>query len=200
MVNATLSPRRSALYVPGINQRALAKLPTLDPDVVIFDLEDAVADSDKQEARQCLADYIPQHNSATYESVLRINPLHSQWGEEDLNMAMSVGIKRILLPKVTTCDELDAACSYIYAHKQYNKGEHCLWLMIETAQGVINSVALAKHHAVEVLVLGTSDLGRDLRLIENQSSVSSEQSSVVNLRLGLQPSLGLVILAARAAG
>ena len=95
-------PRRSVLYVPASNAKALAKLPELACDAVIFDLEDAVAPSEKDAAREALRDHFTTNLIARQERIIRINPLASEWGTEDLLAACACRPDAILVPKVNT--------------------------------------------------------------------------------------------------
>src|SRR4051812_38430101 len=92
--------RRSVLYVPASNERALAKIASLACDAVILDLEDAVAPSEKVAAREKLAAFMKTRVAGGPEIVIRINPLAGEWGADDLQLAGSLEPDAILLPKV----------------------------------------------------------------------------------------------------
>lgn len=178
--------RRSALYVPGANQRALDKARDVDADVLIFDLEDAVHPDRKDLARdQVLAAL--RKGGYRAETVVRINPLSDKLGAADIKAAARSGCHAVLLPKVESAKEVrDAALRLAAAGAPENV---VLWAMIETPLGVLRAqeIALSSPH-LACLVMGTSDLVKDLRARHSED------------RLAIMPSLGLCLLAARAAG
>ncbi|MCA3260613.1 MAG: CoA ester lyase [Telmatospirillum sp.] len=178
--------RRSALYVPGANQRALEKARDVDADVLIFDLEDAVHPDRKDLARdQVLAAL--RKGGYRAETVVRINPLSDKLGAADIKAAARSGCHAVLLPKVESAKEVrDAALRLAAAGAPENV---VLWAMIETPLGVLRAqeIALSSPH-LACLVMGTSDLVKDLRARHSED------------RLAIMPSLGLCLLAARAAG
>lgn len=178
--------RRSALYVPGANQRALDKAREVDADVLIFDLEDAVHPDRKDLARdQVLAAL--RKGGYRAETVVRINPLSDKLGAADIKAAARSGCHAVLLPKVESAKEVrDAALRLAAAGAPENV---VLWAMIETPLGVLRAqeIALSSPH-LACLVMGTSDLVKDLRARHSED------------RLAIMPSLGLCLLAARAAG
>lgn len=178
--------RRSALYVPGANQRALDKAREVDADVLIFDLEDAVHPDRKDLARdQVLAAL--RKGGYRAETVVRINPLSDKLGAADIKAAARSGCQAVLLPKVESAKEVrDAALRLAAAGAPENV---VLWAMIETPLGVLRAqeIALSSPH-LACLVMGTSDLVKDLRARHSED------------RLAIMPSLGLCLLAARAAG
>jgi len=178
--------RRSALYVPGANQRALDKAREVDADVLVFDLEDAVHPDRKDLARdQVLAAL--RKGGYRAETVVRINPLSDKMGAVDIKAAARSGCQAVLLPKVESAKEVrDAALRLAAAGAPENV---VLWAMIETPLGVLRAqeIALSSPH-LACLVMGTSDLVKDLRARHSED------------RLAIMPSLGLCLLAARAAG
>jgi len=178
--------RRSALYVPGSNARALDKAREIDADVLIFDLEDAVHPERKDLARdQVLANL--RKGGYRAETVVRINPLGDKIGAADIKAAARSGCHAVLLPKVESAKEVrDAALRLAAAGAPENV---VLWAMIETPLGVLRAqeIALSSPH-LGCLVMGTSDLVKDLRARHSED------------RLAIMPSLGLCLLAARAAG
>ena len=98
----TVRPRRSVLYMPGSNTRALEKAKSLAADTLILDLEDAVAPSAKADARGFVCDAVKAGGYGRRELVIRINSLTSEWGMDDLSAAMQAGPDAILVPKVST--------------------------------------------------------------------------------------------------
>lgn len=186
MPDTTLRLRRSALYVPGSNARALEKARTLDADVLIFDLEDGVAPDRKGEARQQVMSAL-KAGGYKAERVIRINHPSTKLGAADLKAAATSGCNAVLLPKVETAQEVrDAALRLSTAGAP---PDIALWSMIETPMGVlhIQEIAFASPH-LTCLVMGTSDLAKDLRARNTPE------------RLPVLTSLSLCVLAARAAG
>lgn len=179
-------PRRSALYVPGSNGRALDKARTLDVDVLIFDLEDAVHPNAKDSARDAVMAALKQGGYRA-ELVVRVNPLSGKVGQADIKAAARSGCHAVLLPKVESAKDVrDAALRLAAAGAPENVQ---LWAMIETPLGVLRAqeIALSSPH-LGALVMGTSDLVKDLRARHSED------------RVAILPSLGLCLLAARAAG
>src|SRR3954468_23303847 len=140
--------RRSVLYVPGSNLRALEKARGLDCDVVALDLEDSVAPERKVSARQAVCAALK--NYGTREVVVRINALTSAWGADDLAALRQARPDGIILPKVQSASDIAAA-----------KGDIPLWAMIETAQAVLNLAEIAAGRPA-VLMVGSNDLLKEM--------------------------------------
>ncbi|TAN55100.1 MAG: CoA ester lyase, partial [Rhodospirillales bacterium] len=102
-------PRRSALYMPASNARALEKARTLDADVLILDLEDSVAPDAKETARRQALQALTEGDYGLRELILRVNALSTPWGEEDLKSAAQSGSHAVLLPKVESPEQVQAA-------------------------------------------------------------------------------------------
>jgi citrate lyase subunit beta/citryl-CoA lyase len=180
-------PRRSALYMPGSNGRALEKGRTLRADALILDLEDAVAPSAKDEARRLVVEAVGQGGYGPREVVVRVNGLATPWGAADLAAAARSGADAVLLPKVEGAVEVRAAVAALEAAGA--PAALALWCMIETPRGVLAAAELAASSPrLACLVLGTSDLVKDLRARHTPA------------RTEVLASLGLVLLAARAHG
>lgn len=180
-------PRRSVLYMPGSNARALEKGRTLPADALILDLEDAVAPSAKDEARRLVVEAVGQGGYGPRELVVRVNGLATPWGAEDLAAAARSGADAVLLPKVEGAAEVRAAVAALEAAGA--PASLALWCMIETPRGVLAAAELAASSPrLACLVLGTSDLVKDLRARHTPA------------RTEVLASLGLVLLAARAHG
>lgn len=160
----SFQPRRSALYVPGSNERALEKAFSLDADVLILDLEDAVAPSAKAEARARVAACLAGRSGTNGpERVVRINALDGEWGAADLAALADTAPDAILLPKVSTPADVDRARAALSGTAL---GERVsLWAMIETPRAVLDplSIALAQESGppLAALVLGLNDLSRE---------------------------------------
>ena len=153
-------PRRSILYMPGANVRAMEKARMLECDGIIFDLEDAVAPSAKVAARELVGRMIDQGDYGYRELVVRTNALDSPWGGDDLEAAARLAIDAVLLPKVESKQAVaDAGARLARA----GGGGKALWLMVETPQGVQNVEEIAAAGAAGCLVMGTSDLVKELR-------------------------------------
>jgi citrate lyase subunit beta/citryl-CoA lyase len=180
-------PRRSVLYMPGSNARALEKGRTLAADGLILDLEDAVAPSAKEEARRLVVEAVGQGGYGPRELVVRVNGLATPWGAQDLAAAARAGAHAVLLPKVERADEVRAAVAALEAAGAPPSLD--LWCMIETPRGVLAAAEIAAASPrLACLVLGTSDLVKDLRARHTPA------------RTEVLASLGLVLLAARAHG
>jgi citrate lyase subunit beta / citryl-CoA lyase len=180
-------PRRSVLFVPGANPRALEKARTLPADGLIFDLEDAVAPDGKEAARAAVAAALATGGYGPRELILRVNRLDSAWGHADLAAAATLPVDALLLPKVEHAEHVRCASDLLDTFGA--PAEVTLWCMIETPRGVLaaNDVA-GTSPRLAALVVGTSDLSTDLHARET------------NDRRPLATALGLVLLAARAHG
>jgi citrate lyase subunit beta / citryl-CoA lyase len=160
----TVRPRRSVLYMPGSNARALEKAKTLAADGLILDLEDAVAPEAKAQARTQVADAVKAGGYGPRELIIRINGLDTPWGAEDLRAAVAAGPDAILLPKAAAGDDIDHASA---AMRQAGAGDAMkLWAMIETPIAILKTgeIAGAARHAgsrLSVLVMGTNDLVKE---------------------------------------
>lgn len=152
-------PRRSALSVPAINRRALDKTPTLDCDVVIFDLEDSVAPAMKGEARDNLRGVLGEGRPEGVETVIRINAAGSGFQEDDIALAAQCRPDAVLLPKVNGPADLAAARAALARAGAENIP---LWAMIETPQAIVDIAAITGGDArPDCLVVGLNDLRKD---------------------------------------
>ena len=181
------TPRRSVLYMPGANTRALEKARGLDADVLILDLEDAVAPSQKAVAREQVLAAINEGGYGYRELVVRVNGFDTPWGRDDIAAFAQAPIAALCLPKVESAAEVRAVAQLLKQHEA--PASLKLWTMAETPRGIlsIDEVAGADPR-MAAIVLGTSDLAKDLRVPHTPS------------RLGMLTSLGLCVLAARAHG
>lgn len=180
-------PRRSVLFMPGSNARALEKARGLPADALIFDLEDAVAPGAKDEARRAVADAVAQGGYGGRELILRVNGLDTAWAEDDLRAAASMKIDAVLLPKVEGAnDPRRAEALLISSGAPKDLG---LWCMMETARAMLHAEAIASSTPrLQALVMGTADLSKELHAAETPA------------REPMTTALGLVVLAARACG
>ena len=183
----TVRPRRSVLYMPGSNARALEKGRSLPADGLILDLEDAVAPDAKATARDTIAQALAAGGYGGRELIIRVNGLNTPWGYDDLRMAAASGADAVLLPKVESADAVRQAETMLRAAGA--PARQTIWCMMETPLGILNAKEIAgASPAVGALVLGTSDLAKDLHAAHTAQ------------RLPMITSLGLCLLAARAYG
>ena len=182
-----MRPRRSVLFLPGSNPRAIEKARSLPADALIFDLEDAIAPEAKATARAGVAEALRAGGHAPRELVLRVNPLETAWGHADLACAAALPINAVLLPKVEAPERVRLVAELLVSFGA--PPELALWCMIETPRGVLAAAEIADASPrLAALVLGTSDLAKDLHARDTRD------------RLPLLTGLGLVLLAARAYG
>jgi len=179
--------RRSVLFMPASNARALDKARTLAADALVFDLEDAVAPGAKRAARDMAVAAARRGGYAPREVVIRVNALDTSWGRDDLAAVAGSGADAVLLPKVESAETVHAVAGLLdAAGAPAGLG---LWCMLETPRGILRAEAIATaSRRVAALVLGTSDLTKDLRARHTPD------------RAPLVTSLGLCVLAARAHG
>jgi len=184
---ASAHPRRSVLYMPGSNARALEKGRSLPADGLILDLEDAVAPDAKEIARRQIVEALQQGGYGKREIAVRVNALDSPWGKDDVKAIATSGADAILLPKVETAAMIHALEKLMdAAGAPKSMGIQC---MMETPLGMLNAKEVAgASPRITCLVMGTSDLVKDL------------QAAHTPQRLPVLTSLGLCILAARAHG
>ena len=186
MTNKTerLRPRRSVLYMPGANARAMEKARELACDTIIFDLEDAVAPDAKEIARGQVAAAVRGGGYGYRELVLRVNGLDTPWAAADLAAASQLPVDAVLLPKVESCEQV---CAYERGLVGSPAATLPLWVMIETPRGVLGiEQILTGCPRVEVVVMGTSDLIKELRARHTDD------------RQALLPSLAHCVLVSRA--
>ncbi|MBU0780399.1 MAG: (3S)-malyl-CoA thioesterase [Loktanella salsilacus] len=170
-------PTRSALYIPGSKPRALDKARGLTCDVILFDLEDAVAPDAKIEARSTLHDALAQGGYGGRLKLVRINGLDTDWGADDARAAAKMPCDGVLVPKVSSPADLDAVADLV--------PDLPLWAMMETPLGILNAQTIAAHPRLEGFVIGTNDLAKDMGS---------------RTRAALTTALQHCLLAARAAG
>ena len=184
----TVRPRRSVLYVPGSNARAIEKAVTLDADVILIDLEDAVAPAAKDEARANTLSAVRSGAFRDKELAVRINGLDTAEAASDL--AVAALADAVVVPKVGTPEDIGRVRAGLAALDQATTP---VWAMIETPMAILNLAGIAATAAGEgapltCFVLGTNDLAKDLRL------------QVTASRFSLLPCLSQAVIAARAYG
>ncbi len=180
-------PRRSALYLPASNAKAIAKARTLPCDVVILDLEDAVAPDMKAEARAAAVAAVREGGFGHREVAIRVNGIDTEWGAADLAAIAEAGADAVLVPKVSTPEDIDryqAALAAAPAALQ-------LWAMIETCASVFRLEAIAARAAdtrLSLWIMGTNDLAKEMR-----APLTAERTPFL-------PFLSMAVAAARAHG
>lgn len=182
-----IRPRRSLLYMPGSNARALEKARSLPADGFIFDLEDAVAPNAKETARDQVVATLAAGGYGRRELLVRINGLDTAWGPADLAAVAKTGADGVLLPKVESPEMVhDAEARLADAEAPEDL---TLWCMVETPRGVLRVAEIAAASPrLTGFVMGTNDLALDLKCRQTPD------------RLPFMTSFGLCILAARAEG
>lgn len=180
-------PRRSALYMPASNAKAVEKARTLDADVIILDLEDAVAPEMKPAAREAAVAAVKAGGFGPREVVIRVNGLDTPWGADDLAAAAEAGPDAVLVPKVN-----DAADVRLYdQHLSAAPTSTRLWTMIETAKAAFHlwEIAEAAHSTrLSAWVMGVNDFAKEMRARQTPD------------RAPFLPLLTLSVAAARAHG
>ncbi len=185
----TIRPRRSVLYMPGANERALEKAKIIAADALILDLEDSVAPEAKAIARKNVVSAAASKAYGRRELVIRVNAIDTPWGVDDLRAAAEASPDAVLIPKVARPgDIVNAARIYAAAG---GAEETRMWAMMETPLAIFNVREIASVHAVarlSCLVLGTNDLLKESR------------ASATGGRFAILPWLSMTLLAARAYG
>jgi citrate lyase subunit beta/citryl-CoA lyase len=162
----TIRPRRSVLYMPGSNARAIDKARTLPVDGVILDLEDAVAPEAKETARAQVADAVKAGGFGGREVFIRVNGIDTPWHADDLAVAAHAGPDAILVPKISEVAQLERVGQRLLDMHIGHKTR--VWAMIETPAAIFNIMALAAEaHDSETrlagFVMGTNDLAKETR-------------------------------------
>ena len=186
-VDASLRPRRSVLYMPGANERALEKAQTLPADALILDLEDAVAPDAKVDARERVCEAAASDRYGRREVTIRANGAGTPWHDDDMRAAAAAGPAAVVVPKV------DSAGAVHAIEKAFESGgapDHtAIWAMLETPAAMLRAEEIcAASERLTVLVMGTNDLAKEL------------QAEHAPDRQPLLAGLALCLLAARATG
>ncbi len=182
-------PRRSVLYMPAANERALEKAKSIPCDAIIFDLEDAVAPDAKPAARERAIAAVRSGEYGRRELTIRCNGLATPWGADDLAASGAAGPAAVVVPKVDSTGNVDEVAAVLDTVLDSGAAKPVpIWAMIETPTAILDVRAIAAHPRVEVLVMGTNDLARELR------------APLVTGRANLVAHLATALLAARAAG
>lgn len=183
---SSLRPRRSVLYMPAANERALEKAKTIPADAIIFDLEDAVSPDAKDSARAQAVGAVASGQYGNRELTIRCNALSTPWGSADVAAAARSGASAVVIPKIDSVAQVDEVSKTLDAAGA--PASMTIWAMVETPTAIMDCRAIAAHPRVAVLVMGTNDLAKELRAAQ------------VPGRHPLVPSLAMAVLAAREAG
>ncbi|MEN3145645.1 CoA ester lyase [Ochrobactrum sp. WV_118_8] len=182
----TFRPRRSALYMPGSNARALEKARSLPVDVVILDLEDSVAPDAKTQARDTVLRAVAEGGFGQREVVVRINALDTPWGADDLSALSQTRADAVLVPKVSSRAAVVATRDGLGDNSSI-----AIWAMMETPKAILTAAEIAGARAevpqFAAMVMGTNDLSKDTR------------ARLLPGRAAFQPWLATCIAAARSA-
>jgi len=173
-------PYRSVLYIPGSKDRALEKARGLPADAIIFDLEDAVAPNEKENARETLVAALAAGGFGARARIVRINGMDTSWAADDIAALKGADFDALLIPKVGSAADLDAVAALI--------PDVPLWAMMETPKGMLNAAEIAAHPRMQGFVMGTNDLAKELKCRFRPD------------RLPMMAGLQLCLLAARAEG
>jgi citrate lyase subunit beta/citryl-CoA lyase len=162
----TIRPRRSVLYMPGSNARALEKAKTLPADGVILDLEDSVAPDAKEAARQQVVDAVKAGGFGTREVFIRVNGVDTSWHADDLAAAAHAAPDAILVPKISSPEMLELIGRRLLDMGTDHKTR--VWAMIETPLAIFNILSIAaeakdSESRLSGFVMGTNDLAKDTR-------------------------------------
>jgi citrate lyase subunit beta / citryl-CoA lyase len=165
-INMNIRPRRSVLYMPGSNARAIEKARTLPADAVILDLEDSVAPDAKAAARQQVMDAVTAGSLGAREVIVRINGLDTQWWLDDLNAVAKAKPDAVLVPKVSSPDHLEDVAERLVDISADQKIR--VWAMMETPLAMLNArdIAAAARDVetrLTAFVMGTNDLAKETR-------------------------------------
>ena len=178
-------PRRSVLYMPAANERALEKAKDIQADALIFDLEDAVAPDSKEIAREQACVAAASSDYGNRELTIRCNGLDTPWGREDVLAAAAAAPAAVVIPKVDGPAYLDQISDLLDQGGAPSSTQ--IWAMVETPVGILNVDQIAHHKRMSVMVLGTNDMAKELR------------ATVTAGRATLVPYLSMCLLSARAA-
>ena len=191
MTDLAARPRRSVLYMPGSNARALEKAKAVPADALIVDLEDAVGPDAKEDARRQVCDAVKAGGYGKREIVIRVNGLDTPWGMADIAAAVAAAPDAILVPKIDSAADVDRAQAAL--SEAGAKPGLQLWCMIETPLALlgiqsIGAKAREPGSRMSVWVMGTNDIAKELGAAHTPD------------RVPMLTSLGLSLLAARAYG
>lgn len=181
-------PRRSLLYMPGSNPRALEKARSLPADGLILDMEDSVSPDAKQVAREQIVAALEEGGYGHRELMVRINALDTEWARDDIAAicASNTEPDAILVPKISTLGDVEEAVAAL--QEGGCPASIDVWIMAETPLCILNIGEIAAHPRLRGIVMGTSDLSKDTRVRHTPN------------REGFLTALNLCVYAARAHG
>ena len=186
-MSKSVRPRRSVLYMPGANTRALEKARSLPADALIFDLEDAVAPDAQEAARANVVAAAQSKGYGKREIAIRCNGLATPWGAADITAIAKSGADAVVVPKVESAAEVASVIGLLDAAGAPES--MAVWAMMETPKGILRAEEVAgSHPRLTLFVMGTNDLVKDMRARHTP------------MRLPMITALGLGMLAARAHG
>ncbi|WP_308207053.1 CoA ester lyase [Aeromicrobium sp. CnD17-E] len=185
---APIRPRRSVLYMPGANERALEKAKSIDADALILDLEDSVAPDAKVQGRENVVAAVRSGEYGHRELAIRVNSIGTEWHDADVEAASQAGPDAILVPKVESAEQVLAL---VEALERHGAPDHTqLWAMIETPRALLHAEEIAAaHERLTVVVMGTNDIVNETYGLH----VPGRNATVLT-------SLAWTLLAVRAAG
>ncbi|EFQ83695.1 HpcH/HpaI aldolase/citrate lyase family protein [Aeromicrobium marinum DSM 15272] len=155
--DTALRPRRSVLYMPGANERALEKAKSIDADALILDLEDSVSPDAKEAGRANVVAAVRSGEYGHRELAIRVNSIGTQWHDADVAAAAAAGPDAILVPKVESADQVRQLVAAIEAGGAPATTQ--LWAMIETPRALLHAEEIAAaHERLTVVVMGTNDI------------------------------------------
>jgi citrate lyase subunit beta/citryl-CoA lyase len=179
-------PRRSVLYMPAANARALEKAKSIDADALIFDLEDAVAPDAKEAAREGACAAAASGEYGYRELTIRCNGLDTPWGRDDITAAGAAVPSAVVIPKVSGAADLAAVASLLETAGAPDSVR--IWAMIETPTGIANAREIAGFERTDAVVMGTNDMAKELH-----ATITADRAALV-------PHLAACLVAAREAG
>ncbi len=155
-------PRRSVLYMPGANDKALEKAKSLPTDAIIFDTEDSVAPDMKTVAREKVAAAVGSGEYGSRELTIRVNSIETEWHEADVRSAAAAGPSGIVVPKVNSAADVASVEALL---ESAGAPDHTMiWAMLETPAAMEHAVEIASaSERLAVLIMGTNDLAKELR-------------------------------------
>lgn len=152
-----IRPRRSVLYMPGANERALEKAKSIDADALILDLEDSVAPDSKEQGRANVVAAVQSGEYGHRELAIRVNSIGTQWHDDDVKAASGAGPDAILVPKVASAEQVRSIVAAMEAAGAPETTQ--LWAMIETPIALLHAEEIAAaHERLTVIVMGTNDI------------------------------------------
>ena len=184
-MNTSYRPRRSVLYMPAANERALEKAKDIPADALIFDLEDAVSPESKEIARDHACAAVASGEYGNRELTIRCNGLDTPWGSDDILAAAAVAPAAVVTPKVNGPEYLDEVSALLDEGGAPDSTR--IWAMVETPVGILEVGRIAQHERMAVMVMGTNDMAKELR------------ATITPDRQALLPHLAKCLLSARAA-